>query len=98
VATADPPAVTDAVKLTTTPELTVVTVLPPDVTARLVVLTAGVCARSAVGAQEIENTIARRKTEKLLGKFAAGPEKRGRGMDEELRSGKPDSAGNLTGS
>jgi hypothetical protein len=68
--TAPPPATTDAVKLTTVPELTLVTALPPEVTVSWVVLTVGVCAHTLDGAQEIAIVIARttKRTERLHAK------------------------------
>jgi hypothetical protein len=44
------PAFTDAVSVTTLPEATVVTALPPEVTARIVVVAALVCAEAVVHA------------------------------------------------
>jgi cobalamin biosynthesis protein CobT len=62
--TATPPATTDAVKLTTLPDVTLVTVLPPDRTVNWVVLTVGVCARSLCGAHAITIAMASARTVK----------------------------------
>jgi hypothetical protein len=61
VVTTTPPATTDAVKLTTLPELMLVTALPPDVTVSCVVLTVGVCAHRLGDAQKIAIAIASRR-------------------------------------
>jgi hypothetical protein len=61
--TGEPPAVTVAVRVTTLPELTVVTALPPEVIARVVVVAAGAAqAGSAPPLRTMHTPASRRAT------------------------------------
>lgn len=81
--TALPPATTDAVKLTTVPELTLVAALPPDVTVNWVVLAVGVCARSVDGVQQVGIAVARRKTRNRARRLCAPPPSEGLAAGQE---------------
>jgi hypothetical protein len=87
VLTTEPPAVTEALKLTTAPEATLVTALPPEVTVRLIALAEGICAQSFDGAQakEIDSSRSRsrmqgRDVERALKNFAWRPEEHERNI------------------